>query len=815
MRRAQLLAVLAIVAASMSAWSLGSSGPVSAAAGYAPLPAPQRLLDTRPGETTADGQFAGVGPVRSNSQLALAVAGRAGLPAEPGSIVLNVTATGSNGNGYVTAWPCDESRPTTANLNFRSSQTIANTVISRVAANGTVCFYAKTTVHLVVDAGGVLPTGSFHPLEAPERLADTRGTGTTVDGAFVGAGRSAAGSTFRVAIAGRGTVPGDATAAVLNITATGTTDRGYLTIHPCDTARPVAANLTYSAGQTIPNAVITRLDVDGDICIYTRAATDLVVDVTGVLPESVFHPLDAPQRLLDTRPGESTADGQFLGAGRQPSGGTLQLDVAGRVGIPANATTVVLNVTSTGSVGNGYITAHPQGTQRPTAANLNHPAGVNVSNLVVAALGSQGDTCLYTKTSTHLVVDVVGWMEGSAATTATTACPANEVITDVEALRNQLVRRPALQRAVGADRIAVFICTVPANSTGWSGAGRHTVTAAQAAAFLQAEVAPYYAEESGGRYSVQFVGAGSFAMAAGDGPSQCVQGAEQRAGAPYTGALGIDSTHSGGGFAGPGLISSLPQFDRTVFDGPPTSSRRGGWLGGGNVSIRPNPAAFVHELGHMLHWPHSFIGPSEYDNWVDVMSRGQGWCDSGGGSQYNCDPAHTLAFNRFAAGWLQNGQVVVHRADTASYRVDRPGTAGLQMVLLPDATQPFSALTLEARPAVGHDDFLEREGIAVHVVDQVKRTDDFLAGISTERRQRQARGAPLGYDHVIAVGETATVHGVTITVVRRIGQGYDITVTGSYQMPGDAFFTELDARVGPVSCASMAIDDALAAGCVL
>ncbi len=764
----------------------------AAASGYQALDAPQRLLDTRAGEITADGQFAGVGAIRGGRTLELTIAGRAGIPNDPGSIVLNVTATGAGEPGFLAAWPCEQDRPPTANLNYAPGQTIANSVIAKVDGNGLICLFARSTVHVIVDAAGHLPADSFDPLPAPERLADTRATGATVDGAFVAAGRRGAGSTYAVKIAGRGSIAGDATAAVLNVTVTGPLDRGFLTIFPCTAGRPLAANLTYAAGQTIPNAVLTRLDENGEICIFTRAATHLVVDATGVLPDSIFRALDAPQRIVDTRPTESTIDGQFQGGGYQPAFGTMQLRVAGRVGIPADAAAVVLNVTSTGSLERGFVTAHPQGTARPTAANLNFPAGVNVSNLVVAAVGGAGDVCLFTRGTTHLVVDVVGWVDGPSVASGTDACPGQSSAGDTEAIRTTYVRRPALHRAVGHDTVAVFICVVPPDSTRFSSTERHDVTSAAAAAFLNDNVSPYYAEISGGRYSVQFVGAGSFNLSANEDANDCRRGASARAGSPYTGAFGVDNTNTGGGFAGPGLIYSDPSRDQSPLALPPSESVRGGWLGGGNISSRPNAAAFVHELGHMLHWPHSFIGPGfEYDNWVDVMSRGQGWCPiPGGGGQYNCDPAHTLAFNRLAAGWLGAGDVVLHHGGTVNYLLDKPAGSGVQMVMLPNAAQPQSLMTLEARPAIGHDDFFVREGVVVHLIDQLTRTNSPFSGFTTDRRQRQAMGDPNTYDHVVAVGQQVTVHGVTIQVLERRGDGFVVQVTGSYQMPSAGFFAE-------------------------
>jgi hypothetical protein len=47
---------------------------------------------------------------------------------------------------------------------------------------------------------------------------------------------------------------------------------------------PVAGrNLNYGPGQTIPNAVLTKLAADGTVCIFTFATTHLLVDVNGAL----------------------------------------------------------------------------------------------------------------------------------------------------------------------------------------------------------------------------------------------------------------------------------------------------------------------------------------------------------------------------------------------------------------------------------------------------------------------------------------------------------------------------------------------------
>src|SRR6185436_9191480 len=88
-----------------------------------------------------------------------------------------------------------------------------------------------------------------------------------------------------------------------------------------------------------------------------------------------FEALPSPQRLLDTRPGAATADGQFAGIDVRPAGSTLELLVAGRAGVSPTASSVVLNVTVDAAREDGFVTVHPCDTPRPNASNLNYRAG--------------------------------------------------------------------------------------------------------------------------------------------------------------------------------------------------------------------------------------------------------------------------------------------------------------------------------------------------------------------------------------------------------------------------------------------------------
>jgi hypothetical protein len=251
-------------------------------------------------------------------------------------------------------------------------------------------------------------TATFSPL-TPGRLLDTRPGSSTVDGKLAGAGFHQAGSTLKVKVASRHGVPVGASAAALNITATGTLAGGYLTVWPCSDTQPVASNLNFDIGATIANVVISKLGTDGDVCIFSSATTHLLADLTGYFPAGSSFTALTPGRLLDTRPGSSTVDGAFAGIGAAPADGVLELDVSGRHGLPANASTAVLNLTVTDAASGGFITVWPCDEDPPNASNVNYDRGDTIANAVITKLASDGTVCIYASAPTHVVVDVAGY----------------------------------------------------------------------------------------------------------------------------------------------------------------------------------------------------------------------------------------------------------------------------------------------------------------------------------------------------------------------------------------------------------------------
>lgn len=254
---------------------------LAVAAGRVVTQSPHRLFDTRPGDDPGP-----KGRVRAGSSIRVPVLGTGGIPSKGvAAVVLNLTATGPDGPGYVTAWPAGAARPLASAINVNGAgETVANLVIVPVGANGSVDLYSSTGVDLLADAVGyvtsaaapVAATGLFVPL-SPSRVFDTR----PAEPAAGPKGQIAARTTITPEVAGVAGVPADAGAVALNVTMIGT-GPGYATLWPSGATRPKASTVNTDApGDIRPNAAIVRLGVGGDLDAYVLSPAHLMADAMG------------------------------------------------------------------------------------------------------------------------------------------------------------------------------------------------------------------------------------------------------------------------------------------------------------------------------------------------------------------------------------------------------------------------------------------------------------------------------------------------------------------------------------------------------
>lgn len=119
--------------------------------------------------------------------------------------------------------------------------------------------------------------------------------------------------------------------------------------------------------------------------------------------KAIFVPV-TPERILDTRDGTGGITGPIA------AGGSFELQVTGKAGIPADATAVVMNVTATEGTRPTFITVWPAGAERPTASNVNPAPGESVPNLVTVKLGDGGRLAFFNYDGTmQLIADVAGY----------------------------------------------------------------------------------------------------------------------------------------------------------------------------------------------------------------------------------------------------------------------------------------------------------------------------------------------------------------------------------------------------------------------
>jgi uncharacterized protein (DUF1501 family) len=240
--------------------------------GLVPL-VPARVLDTR------DGTGGRSGAIGQGETIDLQVIGHGGVPAGTVAVALNVAVTEPTAAGYLTVYPSGVARPLASNVNMVAGQTVPNLVLCGVGANGCVSIVNSTgATHVVADVlGAFVPyAGGKYVALPPARVLDTR------DG--TGADRSRIGQRpLVVPVRGRGGVPaGGVGAVVMNVTAVAPSRDTYVTVHPSDVTRPLAANLNVVAGQVIPNLVVGRPGADGGLAFSNNGGdVDLVADVVG------------------------------------------------------------------------------------------------------------------------------------------------------------------------------------------------------------------------------------------------------------------------------------------------------------------------------------------------------------------------------------------------------------------------------------------------------------------------------------------------------------------------------------------------------
>ncbi|MDO8362352.1 MAG: hypothetical protein Q7V88_05610 [Actinomycetota bacterium] len=241
--------------------------------------------------------------------------------------------------------------------------------------------------------------GLFHSV-GPVRVLDTRG----------GSG-----------VSGEITVPlngalnyADLGAAVLSVTALKRTAPGNVSVYAGDNGFvPTTSSVNYTNSSPVEsNLVISRVNrYTRTVKVNSTQNIDLLVDVIGYFSDTsgtigagggVRSVALTAARVYDSRPNDLLL-----------SGTSRDIQVRGLGGVPATATSVIVNITVVAPTATGNIAAHAGGTPPPSTSNLNFSAGQTKARLAVVPLDAMGRIRLTAggPSSEFVIVDVQGYME--------------------------------------------------------------------------------------------------------------------------------------------------------------------------------------------------------------------------------------------------------------------------------------------------------------------------------------------------------------------------------------------------------------------
>ena len=286
---------------------------------------PTRFLDTRSGIGISV-----KGKVAPYSVTKVQVAGPGLLPADASAVAINITAVGSPGKGYITAYPGDP-RPVASTVNFEANQNRANLALAEIGTDGTISLYngSPYPVDLLADVSGYFvggtaaADGSYTP-SSTVRVVDTRQFGT-------GSGFVPSLQTLRVQIFPAGDPYATYIKAVaVNVTAVNPQASGFLTTWDGTTSVPAVSNVNFQAQHDAAGSIVVPVNPDGTISIYNGSFgnVDVIVDLNGLFfqlptqslagrtPNATHHTPTGKQVLATARSFLATAHQPSIVAGR-------------------------------------------------------------------------------------------------------------------------------------------------------------------------------------------------------------------------------------------------------------------------------------------------------------------------------------------------------------------------------------------------------------------------------------------------------------------------------------------------------------------
>lgn len=372
-----------------SMWPAGTGIPQApqAALGFRAIE-PQRLLDTRSGTGTYNGQKCRLQPKKS---LNVKVLGQGGVPTTGvAAVVLNVVGVKPSGNTFISAYPSGGYVPNTSSVNVAKGQNTAALVTVPVGRDGRVALYSGVAdADVVVDVVGYYTTSGgdkFTPMTG-KRVLDKRMAARTWTGLTAG-------------------VPSDATAIMANITGDKPSGPGFVAVNPWKwSGSPKTSNLNMNPKRAVANRSLMKTK-NGRATVYSNVPTRAVIDVNGWFSKSGktnFYAL-TPTRIVDSR-------GYNVGGASTLRGGKAQtVQIAGKGGVPVGAKAAVVTLTSDKASTSQFLSMWRADQKRPVASDLNTAKGQPQANMVLVPLDSRGRAKIFVnRGTTEVIVDALGY----------------------------------------------------------------------------------------------------------------------------------------------------------------------------------------------------------------------------------------------------------------------------------------------------------------------------------------------------------------------------------------------------------------------
>jgi hypothetical protein len=380
---------------------------------YVPM-SPSRVLDTRI-NLGLSGKFT------SGTARTFVVAGHGGVPSNAVAVTGNLTVTQQTGLGYVSLTVAPTNSPPTSTINFPVGDNRANNATIPLSATGTLSAVYKSsagkTTQLIFDMTGYFlddNSGATYTPVTPARVLDSRAASQI--GPYGTPFQANVSREFPIWL--KGGIPGTATAVTGNLTVTGQTSAGYMTLSNQSTNNPSTSTLNFPLGDNRANGVSVALTASGSLWAVYKAPSghaNVLFDVTGYYEPGTgglrFFPLN-PGRRLDGRPGANVGLPGVFHANLSRA-----LEVDGHLGVPAGAAAITGNLTVTSQTKLGYASITPDPNNNPATSTINFPVGDNRANGVTMPLSTvtPGNTSLVYRAvstgTTYLLLDITGYFK--------------------------------------------------------------------------------------------------------------------------------------------------------------------------------------------------------------------------------------------------------------------------------------------------------------------------------------------------------------------------------------------------------------------